>query len=425
MQISELRSEIHQARRRVDDLPSTAAVERERALDAVTRTADRIVALEADWRAAVAREHESNAAALDAGEPMRESEQTGEQREMTRLARRASLRDVIGAALGDGVTDGATAELQQHDGLQARDVPWALLAADVPAAVGVGVERRADVVTPAGGAAGEQQRDVLGRVFAMSALQALGVRMVTVPVGDASFPIITTGQAGAITTDSTATDATAGALTANVLEPRRLSAAYVIRQQDVMRVRGLETALRDDLRMTLVDKFDSHLLGAGDATLRGFLATAANGGVADVTDPTTKHTYATGTAIPAAQVDGKYASGLRDVSWVIGKTAFALLAGLVNTGSGQTAAQYLQSVLARLQVTANLPAAATNIEQGLIYKRRSGVTAAIAPVWSGVRLIRDEASKVGTGEIRLTAIAFYSFKMLRKDAYARSKLKTA
>ena len=48
---------------------------------------------------------------------------------------------------------------------------------------------------------------------------------------------------------------------------------------------GLESGLREDLAGTMADRLDAHLLGAGSADVRGFLATAAQGGIADYADP--------------------------------------------------------------------------------------------------------------------------------------------
>ena len=44
---------------------------------------------------------------------------------------------------------------------------------------------------------------------------------------------------------------------------------------------------------------------------------------------------------------------------------------------------------------------------------------AVAPVWRAFELIRDPYSGAAKGEVSLTAIMFWNFKVLRTDGWAR------
>ena len=50
---------------------------------------------------------------------------------------------------------------------------------------------------------------------------------------------------------------------------------------------------------------------------------------------------------------------------------------------------------------------------------------AVAPVWEGLRLIRDEVTQAAAGQIQVTAVALYNFKVLRPEGFVRTKIKVA
>ena len=96
-----------------------------------------------------------------------------------------------------------------------------------------------------------------------------------------------------------------------MLLPKRLQARVQFRIEDSMTTAGLDAALTEDLRLTIADRLDAQLIGAGTAQVRGFLATAANGGLADYTDPTAVVDFAAAAEQAARGVDGIYAGGAR------------------------------------------------------------------------------------------------------------------
>ena len=65
-------------------------------------------------------------------------------------------------------------------------------------------------------------------------------------------------------------------------------------------------------------------------------------------------------------------------------------------------------------------------QEGIIAKLGSRGPFAVSPVWGGgPRIIRDEVTKAAEGQIRLTVLAFYNFRVLYTDAYERTSLKLA
>ena len=289
------------------------------------------------------------------------------------------------------------------------------------------VELRADVVTPAPASPATRRTRVaiVQRVFARSAVRRLGVAMPSVPVGVSSFPRDRNraGSAAFVAADGTK-EAAAGVIDPNTLSPKRLQSRVQFRVEDVMVTPGLETGLREDLNLGLADQLDAQLIGLGDANVRGFLATATNGGLAAYADPTDDVTFALAAAQAARGVDGKYAGGEDECAWVLGVATYAKLAGLFATNDSTSATDRLRRILADFMASANIPAAAGDIQSGILAKLGAAdAMNAVCPIWEGIKLIRDEVTNAAKGQIQVTAIALHNFTILRTAGFVRTKLK--
>ena len=75
------------------------------------------------------------------------------------------------------------------------------------------------------------------------------------------------------------------------------------------------------------------------------------------------------------------------------------------------------------RVSGNMPATSNNND--LVLLCRGMVRAAVAPVWQGLRLIRDEVTAANKGQVRLTAIALWNFAAIRTDQYVMKKIRIA
>ena len=379
--------------------------------DVETRHRASLIAEDADLKAA-----ETRGGADDAD---------AETRSLRDLQGRTTLsRYLAGFADGEQLS-GAEKELAEHRGLSTSGnvMPWDALLTPGRA----GSELRADAVTPAPGSGNPtNQSEIIQRVFARSAVNRLGVAMPSVAVGVASYPVIGTGQSAEFVAGDGEKDAAAGEILPNALLPKRLQARVQFRIEDSMTTMGLEGALQEDLNRTLADGLDAQLIGAGDARVRGFLATAANGGLADYADPGAVATFASAAEQAARGVDGRYAGSESECAWVIGTATYVKLAALIQANDSTSATERLRRILKDFMASANIPAAASDIQQGIIAKLGAeSAMNAVCPVWEGLRLLRDEVTNADKGQIQVTAVALHNFKILRTDGFVRTKAKLA
>ena len=170
-----------------------------------------------------------------------------ETRERLQLVARASLGAIFARAVEHRATDGAESELQAALDLAPNQVPIDLLRAPV--------EHRA--ITPAPTHVGASEQPVLMPIFADGDAAFLGVDQVTVPAGDAVFPVLTNRPTvGGPHADSTEVAETTGAFTAELVKPERLQAAFTYRRVDVARFSAMGESLRQALNESLSESLD-------------------------------------------------------------------------------------------------------------------------------------------------------------------------
>lgn len=370
------------------------------------------VKLEKEWRSLAEAEGET------ADEPAETED--AEQRELRELEAKVEFRNYLTAAANNRHVSGAEKEL--NEALQVRSaggvvVPWeALLPQDAD------VEERQDAVTPAPAVYGRMQRPIIPRVFATGIANFLGIGMPTVGVGEQVYTYLSAGADAEIKAKDAEVDADAATFTPKQFNPLRLTARYLFRVEDTAALAGMEPALRGDLRMALQEKMDSEIVnGAGGADeIKGLLAVAANGGLADVADPAAVVNAARLVDTYAALVDGRYAKAQADIRMAIGAATFAKVASLT-LGDAWAFDRYA----AQTRVEALLPAAAANVQQAIAAKTRAPGLYAVAPVWQGVELIRDPYTNAAKGQIALTAVALWNFGIVRPNGFVRVKFKLA
>ena len=400
-----------------DQEPSAELVSK---MDTLTKTLQR---LEVEYRAALHTET-SDETTEEGQDETRTADSEAAEREAL-LARASLVPFIIEATEGTPLT-GAELEVRAAvfgDDARDRLVPLDLLLPQNPVdrLGGDLLETRADAATTVGATAlaDGSQAPVLPRVFARSIAARLGVSMPAVPVGAAVYPIMTAGTTGAMVADAAAHDAGAGVFSGHTLEPIRLTAAYLFNVRQTLQLRNFEAVLRRDLAAVMSDAMDKQIVnGTGaDQQVTGFLAelTAA---VAQV--PAT--TWATFLAGFTAEVDGLNAFDLTDLRAVIGKKTFAYGHTLFRTGSTdngprESALEYVRQRIGGMSVSSRIPAGAatgqTNIMALTSYPGRN----AVAPIWRGMELIRDPYTLAGSGQVRLTAVMFWNFKILREAGW--------
>lgn len=417
VQISETRQQLAGAIEERNKLPN----DKEPAADLVSRMdklSKDIQRLEVEYRAAIVTED------AEAEETTEERTEDAEGTERAKLLAESSIVPFIMEASEGKPVDGREAECRAAvlgDDARAGLVPLDLL---LPAAGQPDIETRAagDAVTPVAreALADGSQAAVLPRVFSRSIAARLGVSMPSVPVGAAVYPIMTSGTSAAMAADAVNVPATAGAFTGFTLEPTRLTAAYLFNARQTLQLRNFEAVLRRDLSAVMSDAMDNQIIN-GDGTgvnVNGFLSELAAATVpAEATDWSQYLGEFTGL------VDGINAYGLMDIRAVVGKLTFGYAHTLFRTGATDngpraSAYEYVRERIGGMSVSSRIPEAEAgktqvNIAALTSYPGRN----AVAPVWRAMELIRDPYTDAGKGQVRITAVMFWNFKVLREEGW--------
>ena len=369
----------------------------------LTKSTDRLKAMEPDLRAAVVADE------ADKAKLKTEFAEGAEGAELRALISGSSMSDVFSAAIEHRATDGKTAELQAHYKVNANQIPLALLRQSV--------EHRA--VTPAPGNVGVSQAEITPGVFPQSAAEFLGIDMPTVANGDAVYPVLTQNAAVEALAENAAGTETTGAFTADLLGPSRLQASFFYSREDRARFAGMDASLRQNLGDALADKLDDQILTGTNGLLTGTILANHN-----VTATTSYALYRSQLAY--GRVDGTYAGSVADVRVLVGSGTYGHAAGVFRSANAgdRAAVEDLQSATGGVRVSAHVPAVDSNNRQNALVRlgmRRDYV----APIWEGVTLIPDEITKAASGQIVVTAVMLYAIKLLRAGGFYKQQTQHA
>ena len=157
---------------------------------------------------------------------------TGESAEIRQLMGAVSLGDYLTPASAGSGIEGRARELNAALQVEAIgknggvSIPWAVLTGPTPAPEARSREERA--FTDTGDYAGAvAQRPILQRLFGPGILDALGVRIDSVPSGRTEWPLLTGGVAPDQAVEGTAAaDAVAASFSTETLKPKRLTGRY-------------------------------------------------------------------------------------------------------------------------------------------------------------------------------------------------------
>ena len=109
------------------------------------------------------------------------------------LIEKAKVSEIVQGIVEHRALDGATKELQDELGLDANQIPLALLEPRAQSASSV--EHRTSGVTPAPSDVGQEQRPIIGAVFPQSAAAFLGIMEERLPVGEAVYTVLSSSTA--------------------------------------------------------------------------------------------------------------------------------------------------------------------------------------------------------------------------------------
>ena len=344
-------------------------------------------------------------AAMVADDSPIETRVTGsENTELRALTERSNLGNIFSAVMEHRVTDGAESELQQHYGLNANQIPLALL------------ETRA--VTPAPANVGQNQDMIVPGVFPQSCAMFLGIDMPTVAVGEAVYPVLATNADVGVPAENAVQAETTGSFTAEVLSPGRLQASFFYSREDRARFAGMAESLRMNLSDALADKLDQQILNGTNGLFNGTILANHN-----VTAITSYALYRSQLAY--GRVDGTFASGVGDIRSVVGSGTYAHASGVFRSDNAgdRAALEDLIMVTGGVKVSAHVPDVASNRQNAVV---RLGMRRdMVAPIWEGVTLIPDEVTLAANGQIKVTAVMLHAIKLLRAGGFYKQQTQHA
>lgn len=366
--------------------------------------------LEKRFRAAIISEGEAEATRAERFE--------AEDSEYREVRSRASLASYLAAAAeGVGVV-GAEAEL--NAALEVRSsgggvaIPWAMLEPQR--------ETRAFTETSANDGP-EMQRPILQRLFGPGVMDALGVRMDSVPVGRSEWPLLTGAVAPAQAKEGTAAAAAPAATFSYAnLKPKRLTGRYEYTHEAAASVPGLEQALRRDLADAVKAAMSDQIINGVAPTnqnpqnVQGFISrlTAADLASAEATaaDYGRLHSLA---------VDGIHASTEAEVMSIIGDETYRHAAGVYIAGSGESGSELLMRRSGGCMASTYVPDAASMKQNAVLHAAGPNGGAmrgdSVAAVWPTLEIIRDIYTQASQG-VTLTWVSLWdAYTAFRSNAY--------
>ena len=327
-----------------------------------------------------------------------------EAREKRELFELANVGDVYNSILEKrGATEGATAEAQAAHGCAPNQIPIQMIAAPT--------EARA--VTPTPGASMTQQAETVQPVFATGAGNFLGIDRPTVAMGQAVYQVLTSRPTvGGPHADSSDAPDTTGAFAADLLPPKRISAAFIYRRTDAMQFSGMDSALRMALNNGLQEKLDLDLISGTAGLLTG-----TNLDDHDVSAVTSFANYLS--RFLYGRVDGRYAEQKNDIRILMGAPIYAHAGSVYQSSAYKSALSVLEQDSGGVRVSAHVPAVVNKKQDSVI---RLGLRRdAVQPVWGAVTIIVDEVTLSGKGEIEVTAVLGMNTKILRAGGFHKQQ----
>ena len=365
------------------------------------------------------------------------NEGDGESAEIRQLMTAVSIGDYLTpASAGSGIM-GRARELNAALKVEAMgksggvSIPWIVLAGPPPERREAEQRAFTDTGAYAGGIAA---RPILQRLFGPGILDALGVRIDSVPSGRTEWPLLASGVAPDMKAEGTAAaDAVAASFSTETLKPKRLTGKYEFTHEQAAQVPDIEAALRRDLADAVRAKMSALALNGNESTS----AQEPNGFLTKITAPTAPSavaTYEDFAGSHATAVDGVHAQNEQEVSSVIGVSSYKLAARTYRTGAGsdESASEALMRRSQMCVASSYVPAPASMIQTGNIFHAAgpNGGGAdmrgdSVAAVWPTLEVIRDIYSKASQGVV-LTWVTLWDMEAaFRLAAYKRISFKVA
>ena len=340
------------------------------------------------------------------------------------LRRRASVSEYIRQAVNGMPLEGACRELNQELKITAvRGQGGGVLMPTEQLAIRADV---ANTTTTAADADETQRRPIFSRLFARGVMEAMGVRLDSVPVGLIEYPILTDATDPAMTAEDTdAADTVAAQWASEILKPKRLIAQYEFTAEAVMTIPGLDAALSSDLQMSMTSQMNKEVL-TGDGT--GANVRGLDTAITFPGDPTGVVVFNDAVQFGLSAIDGLHAESEADISVVLGPATYRKVAGILQDSTTENAFDVLRRRGTTIVTSAHVAAMDNNkIQKGYIHAGRDESRGdSVAAVWPAIELIRDPYTKAASSKTVITAVMLWDlYAGFRAAAYKGLKAKLA
>ena len=332
------------------------------------------------------------------------------------LERRAKLGRYLQACIQETKLDGAELELNQELKLEERSViPTVMLDT-----LDDDLETRQEAASAVNDSAvGRNQMTILDRVFRRTDAAYMGVRMPSVPRGLPTYPVLASDNAGIMAAPGQAVEAAAATFTGITVEPKRATARYLLRVEDMARLVGMEDSLRRDINMLMGVLMDRQVV-AGDGQGTNLAGVFTHAAIDDIPEAKTLARISDFDMAFAGAIDGLYAYDRSMVRMLSGiETARFVASQRVQPDNTATFADALGQSGNMLRASSLVPGitAADQADGGLQFGYRfvSNGLEHVAPVWEGIEIIRDMYSGAASGEVALTAVMLFGYAMIRNN----------
>ena len=222
-------------------------------------------------------------------------------------------------------------------------------------------------------------------------------------------------------------------LAVSEMKPKRNAVYGIYSVEDESRLSGMSDAMVRAMSGGIASAVDLAIFNGDtgatgtDADIAGFQTTLA--AAREVTITQANKILAAGTlAAFAGMVDGRYATSMGDLRAVLSVGANTLWASTVPNaanGNQRTIAAILRENGLAWTTRDGIEAATANDDFGAYVGKAQGIEgAAVATVWNQGRLVRDEFTGKGKGEIELALDYQWDFAVVRDDNFHRVKFVT-
>lgn len=349
-----------------------------------------------------------------AAEIATEGADAGEQRERQQLEERADMGNFLSAAIEERAipADSVEHDLQQAHELTRHQFPVTMLEERAIATIEAGATDTALTDFPGGA------QNIIPRLFPRSIAAFLGVGMPMVAAGQANYPVLATGATVAAPAQNAAAADSTGEFQVYSMQPERLQTDFLYNVEQAALLPQIGPAFQRELRDALASKLDDQVI---NKTTDGLIHSLTQPGDADQ-----RATYADYRKLVTESVDGKVSDEPAQVRIVLGTDTYADAETMYkSTESDETAFEAIRRISGGVRISSLIPPVASNDQMAIAARSVGRGIHAVAPVWRGVDILVDRITNRDEGQVKVSGLMLYSFKLLRQEGFRLVDLQIA